>query len=95
MFRFILAAILLSITPAQAAECTPLETDIVSLGEKAARFYAQRSINAKIQDEKKRLASLGLQVGKVREPKFDCAYFPNIVAMDEWRCTAKAVVCAK
>ncbi len=95
MLRLAFAALLLAVPPAHAATCTPLETDIVSLGEKAARFYAQRSINAKIEDEKKRLASLGLQVGKVREPKFDCAYFPNIIAMDEWRCTAKAAVCTK
>ncbi len=95
MFRLTFAAIMLSFGAAQAAECTPLETDVVSLGEKAARFYAERSINAKIEDEKRRLATLGLQIGKVRQPKFECAYFPNIVAMDEWRCTAKAAVCAK
>ncbi|MBC8051116.1 MAG: hypothetical protein H7X92_13360 [Chitinophagales bacterium] len=80
---------------AAAVQCTPLDTDIVSLGEKAARFYAMRSLNGKIEDEKTALVKQGFEVGAISPPKLDCKFFPNIINMDEWRCTGTARVCTK
>ncbi|GEM_PF-4259536 len=63
---------------AQAAyQCTPLDTDIASLGEKAARFCAMRSLNSKIEEEKTAMVRQGYEVGAVTPPKLDCKFFPN------------------
>ncbi len=76
-------------------QCTPLDTDIVSLGEKAARYYAMRSLNGKIEEEKALMVRQGFEVGAVTPPKLDCKFFPNVINMDEWRCTGTARVCTK
>jgi len=78
-----------------APQCAIVETDIVSLGEKAARYYAERSISVKIEEEKDTFVRQGFEIGRVIRPALDCKYFPNVVAMDEWRCTGAAQVCPK
>lgn len=95
--RAIAAGALMLIASAQAshgARCTPLDADVVSLGEPAARFYAERSIRMKMDNERRLIEGSGGVVGRVVEPELDCKFFPNIVNMDEWRCTATAKVCA-
>lgn len=91
----ILSFALPGVAQAAAYQCTPLDTDIVSLGEKAARFYAMRSLNGKIEEEKTSMVRQGYVVGAVTPPKLDCKFFPNVINMDEWRCTGKAKVCTK
>jgi hypothetical protein len=88
------ALVMLEPHPARAA-CMPLKADVVSLGEKPARYYAERSINAQIESEKETAGATGRTVTSVSEPVYDCKPFPNILGADEWRCTAVARVCAK
>ncbi len=91
----ILSVALPGAVQAKGYQCTPLETDIVSLGEKAARFYAMRSLNGQIEEEKTAITRQGYEVGAITPPKLDCKFFPNIINMDEWRCTGTARVCTK
>ena len=84
-------ALLVSWTSA-LAECMPVKSEVVSLGEKAARFYSERSLGEEIEAEKQRLQASGKPVGRVTK-KMACAPFPNLIGADEWRCTGDARVC--
>jgi hypothetical protein len=76
------------------AGCMPLSSDVVSLGEKAARFYSDRSLAAAISDERERLSQVGMPVGRITKA-IDCKPFPNLIGADEWRCVGQAKVCSK
>lgn len=79
--------------PAQA-ECNPVKSDVVSLGQKAARFYSERSLQEEITTEKRRLESAGASPGRVIKA-VDCKPFPNLLGADEWRCVGTGKVCTK
>lgn len=76
------------------AECNALSSDVVSLGEKSARFYSGRSLTKAIDDERRRLETIGLVSGKVSQ-SMDCKPYPNVIGADEWRCVGQAKVCSK
>ncbi len=77
------------------AGCFPVKSEVVSLGEKAARFYAERSLAKGIDDEKRTVESSGAQVARVTQGALNCKPFPNVLGADEWRCTGEAKVCTK
>jgi hypothetical protein len=76
------------------AGCNPVKSDVVSVGEKAARFYSERSLQKAIADEKDRLVATGAALGPVTKT-MDCKPFPNLIGADEWRCVGAGKVCAK
>ncbi|WP_088343466.1 MULTISPECIES: hypothetical protein [Rhodomicrobium] len=80
---------------AAGATCMPVSSDIVSLGEQAARFYAQRSLDNGVEEQKKALEASGREVGKIDKRALDCKHFPNLLGADEWRCVGAAKVCTK
>ena len=47
------------------AGCFPVKSEVVSLGEKAARFYAERSLVKEIDEQKGSVESSGSQLGRV------------------------------
>ncbi|NJM35243.1 MAG: hypothetical protein HC850_11620 [Rhodomicrobium sp.] len=77
------------------AVCFPVKTDNISLGEKPARAYAERSLAQGIEAESRRLQSTGAQIGRVVKKDLSCKHFPNVLGADEWRCTGEAEVCTK
>jgi hypothetical protein len=79
---------------AQAAGCTPVKSDVVSLGEKAARFYSERSLGDVIAAEKRRIEAMGTAAGPITK-SMKCEPFPNLLGADEWRCVGAGKVCAK
>lgn len=80
--------------PASAA-CFPVKTEIVSLGEKSARSYAERSLTQHIENEKQMIASTGAEIGRIAKGEMSCKPFPNLLGADEWRCVGEASVCTK
>lgn len=95
MIRFTFLAaftVLASHAPADAA-CMPVKSEVVSLGEKAARFYSERSLGEEIAAEKSRIEASGQAVGRITR-QMACAPFPNLIGADEWRCTGQAKVCS-
>lgn len=75
------------------ATCHPVSVDVVSLGEKAARVYGERSLAREIAEQRRTLTyARPDNVRIVRQP-LECRYFPNIIAADEWRCTGSAKLC--
>jgi hypothetical protein len=80
--------------PAEAS-CTPIKADVVSLGEKAARAYAERSMASKIEAEKELIESVGKETGRVTDPAYTCTPFGNVIGADEWRCIGHVKVCTK
>lgn len=92
----VMAAAFLGLVGAGAAlaDCTPLKSDVVSVGEASARFYSDRSLANAIDDERQRVAAFGRTVAKV-STSMDCKPFPNLIGADEWRCIGAAKVCAR
>lgn len=89
-------AITLSVCGTRAdAACFPLKSEVVSLGEAAARAYAQRSLEKAVEDETRRIKGSGGEIGRVAKKTLDCKPFPNILGADEWRCVGEATVCSK
>jgi hypothetical protein len=88
------AALVCSGAAAQAAVCTPVGSEVVSLGEKAARFYSERSLSSAIDSEKQRIEATGGKLGHISR-SMDCSPFPNLIGADEWRCVGKGKVCSK
>jgi hypothetical protein len=88
----LLAALLYS--GAAQADCTPVSSEVVSIGQKAARFYSERSLTSAIDGEKARIETMGAKLGPVSQ-SMDCAPYPNLIGADEWRCVGKGKVCAK
>jgi hypothetical protein len=78
-----------------AAACFPVRSDVVSLGEAAARSYAQRSLDKSVADERQRLETTGAAVGRVVAKPLDCKHFPNLLGAHEWRCIGEAKICTK
>jgi len=87
------ASLLLSAGTAEAG-CMPVRSEVVSLGEKAARFYSERSLKNGIEAEQRRLGSVALTLVKVSKI-MTCVPYPNLLGADEWRCVGEAKVCAK
>ena len=81
-------------TGAAKAECTPLSSDVVSIGQKNARGYSERSLTAAIKGEQERLKSTGLAAGRVTK-SIACKPYPNVIGADEWQCQGQAKVCSK
>ena len=75
------------------AGCFPVKSEVVSLGEKAARFYAERSLVKAIEEQKGSVESSGSQLGNVTKSVLKCQPFPNLIGADEWRCVGEAKVC--
>lgn len=75
------------------ANCFPVGSDVVSLGEKAARFYAERSLTKAIDEQKSSVESSGSQVDRVTTAQLSCNPYSNLIGADEWRCVGEAKVC--
>jgi len=75
------------------AGCFPVKSEVVSLGEKAARYYADRSLVKAIDEQKASAESSGAQIGRIVKSDLNCAPFPNLIGADEWRCTGEAKLC--
>ncbi len=75
------------------AGCFPVKSEVVSLGEKAARFYAERSLAKEIDEQKGSVEASGSQLGRVSKTALNCQPFPNLIGADEWRCVGEAKVC--
>jgi hypothetical protein len=89
------AAAFLALGAAAAhAECTRVASDVVSIGQKNARAYSQRSLAAAIEGEQQRLKSAGLVPGHVTRG-MACKPYPNVIGADEWQCQGSAKVCSK
>ncbi len=80
---------------ALAGPCFPVTSEVVSLGEKAARYYAQRSLDMRVQNQQRTIASSGETASEVVKQELSCSPFPNLLGADEWRCTGHAKVCTK
>jgi hypothetical protein len=93
MFAAVAAMLALGASAAHA-ECMPLKSDVVSLGEKAARFYSERSLKNAVEDEQRHMVATGLATGRVVKA-MDCKPYPNLIGADEWRCQGEATVCSK
>jgi hypothetical protein len=89
-----LCVALVGFTGAAHADCTPVNSEVVSLGEKAARFYSDRSLTGAIESEKRRIEAVGAKPGKITQ-SMECAPYPNLIGADEWRCAGKGKVCSK
>jgi hypothetical protein len=89
-----LCGALMGLTSAAHADCTPVNSEVVSLGEKAARFYSDRSLTGAIDSEKRRIEAMGAKQGKVAK-SMECAPYPNLIGADEWRCVGKGKVCSQ
>ena len=76
------------------ATCMPVPSEVVSHGEKAARFYSERSLKRGIEAEQRRLGSIALTPVKVTKT-LTCVPYPNLLGADEWRCVGDAKVCAQ
>ena len=87
-----LAGVALSAGGARAG-CFPVRSEVVSLGEKAARFYAERSLGKAIDEQKGSLESSGNKLGRVTKSALSCKPFPNLIGADEWRCVGEAKLC--
>ncbi len=79
-------------TPA-AADCRPLRSDVVSVGQKSAHRYAKRGLRKAIAAEKDSIVSTGAKVARVTKPVVTCKPFWNLIGADEWRCIGEAKVC--
>jgi hypothetical protein len=90
----VLFAAVVCIGGAAHAVCAPVGSEVVSLGEKAARFYSERSLTNAIDSEKQRVQAIGAKLGHVSR-SMDCSPFPNLIGADEWRCVGKGRVCSK
>lgn len=76
------------------AACFPVKSEVVSLGEKAARFYAERSLLKAIEDQQGSLESSGSVPTRVTRSDLACKEYPNLIGADEWRCIGEAKVCS-
>jgi hypothetical protein len=70
-------------------------SEVVSLGENAAKAYAERSLDRGIEKEQNVIASRGEAVGRITREELNCAPFPNLLGADEWRCVGAAKVCVE
>lgn len=94
MKYLLVPAILLALSgSAHAAKCFPAASDVVSLGEKAARSYAENSLDKSIAQQQQLLESLGEKAPDSVKKTLDCKPFPNVLGADEWRCVGSAKVC--
>jgi hypothetical protein len=75
------------------AACFPVRSEVVSLGEKAARFYADRSLTKSIDEQKASMETSGMGVGRIARSELSCKPFPNLIGADEWRCAGEAKLC--
>lgn len=91
---FVAMGALLALGGSAQAACNPVKSEVVSLGEKAARFYSERSLQEAISAERVRLESVGAAIGPITK-SMDCKPFPNLVGADEWRCVGAGKVCGK
>jgi hypothetical protein len=89
-----LSAALMTVGGAAHADCTPVKSEVVSLGQKAARWYSERSLTNAIDDEKRRLEATGIKLGAVTK-SMNCVPYPNLIGADEWRCVGDGKVCSK
>jgi hypothetical protein len=80
--------------PTAQAGCNPVKSDVVSVGQKAARFYSERSLQQAIASEKDRLETIGAALGPITKA-IDCQPYPNLIGADEWRCIGSGKVCTK
>jgi hypothetical protein len=94
---FFIACLICAALPAASAQagCLPVKAEVVSLGEKAARFYTERSLIKHIDEEKRAVESSGREIGRIVKGELACAPYPNLIGADEWRCTGEAKVCTK
>lgn len=77
------------------ADCRPLGSDVVAIGQKNARGYSERSLRKAIEAEKESIVSSGAKVAKVTKATVTCKPFNNLLGADEWRCVGEAKVCVK
>ena len=89
-----LSAALVCLGGAAHAGCMPVKSEVVSVGEKAARSYSDRSLATAIDNEKERIATTGLTLGPISK-SMACAPFPNLIGADEWKCVGEGKVCSK
>jgi hypothetical protein len=89
----VLIGLLVAPGSAAAAQCLPADSDVVSLGEKAARAYGERSLNKHIAERSLAIESRGEKVSRIVKRSMDCKPFPNLLGADEWRCVGSARVC--
>jgi hypothetical protein len=75
--------------------CFPINSDVVSLGETNARSYASASLERNIKEQETLMKVTGFVVTGVTRNELECAPFPNVLGIDEWRCTGAARVCAR
>jgi hypothetical protein len=94
--RILIVFVALLIVPsvAHAAKCFPARSDVVSLGEKAARAYSEASLDDSISQQRQLLDSLGEKAPAAVRKTLDCKPFPNVLGADEWRCVGSAKVCS-
>jgi hypothetical protein len=92
-YLLVSAALLAMPGSALAARCLPAESDVVSLGEKAARVYAERSLDTSIAQRQQLLETMGETAPGAINKNLDCKPFPNVLGADEWRCVGSAKVC--
>ncbi len=93
MFTIFAAGLAALLATPAAADCRPLKSDVVSVGQDSARHYAERSLRKAIDAAKDSIVSSGAKVARVTKPVVTCKPFWNIIGADEWRCAGEAKVC--
>jgi len=83
------------ISTAHAGPCFPVNSEVVSLGEQAARYYATRSLDQQIEDRRQVFSASGRSVGRIDRQALVCSPFLNILGADEWQCRGTAKVCVE
>lgn len=77
------------------ANCMPVKSDVVSLGERLTRSYAQRRLDEEKAAMQSSIEASGAKITRIGDSKVDCAPFPNLIGADEWRCIGSAKICSK
>jgi hypothetical protein len=95
LFTIAAAGLAAMLAAPAAADCRPLKTDVVGLGEKSPRGYAGRNLQKAIEAEKDSITVSGGKAGRVTKPTITCKPFPNLIGANEWRCVGEAKVCTK
>lgn len=93
-FFLLLAALPMTVTNV-LANCMPVKSDVVSLGEAVTRSYATRRLEEEKTALQRSIEASGAKITRIGDSKVDCAPFPNLIGADEWRCIGGAKICVK
>lgn len=80
-------------TPAAAADCRPVKSDVVGLGQQSARSYSEKALQREIDGTVSSAEASGGKVARPIKRTMVCKPFTNVLGADEWECFGAAKVC--